>query len=138
MQKFHLLDHTGDLGILVFGETRGALFQHAAEALFNIITDPETIQKQASRDISLDANSIEELLVGWLSEFLFLLDTQGLIFKDFDIHFLKGSRINATAYGEAYDPERHPLNIVLKAVTYHQLTIYQQGGIWTARVIFDV
>jgi SHS2 domain-containing protein len=38
------LDHTGDLGIRVFGRSLPDLFRHAAEALFHVITDPETIR----------------------------------------------------------------------------------------------
>jgi SHS2 domain-containing protein len=40
--------------------------------------------------------------------------------------------------GEAYDPSRHEIKVEIKAVTYHQLTIKQEGGQWVGRVILDI
>jgi hypothetical protein len=38
-KKFRLLDHTADLGILVYGRDLEELFSNAGEAFFDIITD---------------------------------------------------------------------------------------------------
>jgi SHS2 domain-containing protein len=37
-----------------------------------------------------------------------------------------------------YDPQRHPIDTEIKAVTYHQLRIEQREARWEARVIFDL
>ena len=39
-----------------------------------------------------------------------------------------------TLAGEPYDLHKHGLKTLIKAVTYHQLTIVEAGGAWTARV----
>jgi len=44
MQTFRSIDHTGDLGIEVFGDSPRSLFQHAGEAFTDVITHPETIR----------------------------------------------------------------------------------------------
>ena len=49
-----------------------------------------------------------------------------------------GFELEATAAGEPYDPERHPVKIAIKAVTYHQLAVEQTASGWRARVIFDI
>jgi SHS2 domain-containing protein len=138
MDKFELLDHTGDMGIRVFGKSLPDLFRHAAEALFHVITDPETIQSKETRTISLQANDLEELLIDWLNEFIYLFDTQGLLFRDFDLLFLNAQSLEATVRGESYDESRHPIETIVKSATHHQLHIRREKGVWKAQIILDL
>ena len=72
MQKYRDFDHTGDLGVEVFGDSLQALFRHAGEALVNIITDADTIRTRESKAITVQAEGLEQLMVRWLNELLFL------------------------------------------------------------------
>jgi SHS2 domain-containing protein len=138
VRRFRIIDHTGDTGVVVYGKSIAELFGHAAEAFFELITEPGKIRESEFREISVEADELEELLVAWLNEFLYLFDTQGLLFRGFEIVHLDGRRLEATARGEAYDEGRHPIKTLIKAVTYHQLEIRQEKGIWKARIIFDL
>jgi SHS2 domain-containing protein len=138
VRKFDFIDHTGDTGVIVYGKTLEELFQHAAEAFFEILTEPETIREQASLKISLEGNGLEELLVDWLNEFLFLFDTKGLLFRHFEINSLDEHRLKATVRGETYEEGRHPIKGVIKAVTYHQLKIRRERFFWKVQIIFDL
>jgi SHS2 domain-containing protein len=138
MRKFEFLDHTGDLGIRAFGNSLTELFRHAAEALFDVITDPETIRSAEARKIAIEANGLDELMVNWLNEFIYLFDTQGLLFHDFDFLSLTEQALEATVRGEPYDESRHPIKTTVKSATYHQLQIRQVKGIWEAQVILDL
>ena len=79
-RQYEFVDHTGDIGVRVFGQTLPELFQQAAEALTFIITDPETIRIKATRKILLEAKTDEELLITWLNQLVYLFDTEGLLF----------------------------------------------------------
>jgi SHS2 domain-containing protein len=138
MVNFEFLDHTGDLGIRVFGENMTDLFRHAAEALFHVITDPQTIRSAKARKIMIQGNGLNELMVGWLNEFIYLFDTQGLLFYNFDILSLNEQALQATVRGEPYDESRHPIKTTVKSATYHQLRIRQVEGIWEAQIILDL
>jgi SHS2 domain-containing protein len=46
--------------------------------------------------------------------------------------------VRGSLTGEPYDPGRHEIKVEIKAVTYHQLTIKQEGGQWVGRVIVDI
>jgi SHS2 domain-containing protein len=46
---------------------------------------------------------------------------------------LKGS-----VSGEDFDPERHERRLLIKAATYHQLSIERREGQWVTNVIFDI
>ena len=132
------LSHTGDLGILVYGNTVEELFAHAAWAMFDLMTDATTIRPQQTLSIDLTATDLEDLLVQWLSELLYLYDTQRLLCCAFTITTLQPRALSATVAGELFDATRHPIDTEIKAVTYHQLAIESLGTHWQARVIFDL
>jgi len=138
MDKFKFIDHTGDMGILIFGKDPPELFVHAAEGLFHILTDPKKVRKKSTKEISIQANGMEELLVSWLNEFIYLFDTRGLLFSRFQVLTLNDYAIKAIAKGETYEEGRHPIKRTIKGTTYHQLRIFEDGGAWKAQVIFDL
>jgi SHS2 domain-containing protein len=138
MRKFEFVDHTGDLGIRIFGKSLHDLFRHAAEALFHVITDPETILAKESLKIAIEGHGPEELLISWLNEFIYLFDTKGLLFREFEFTSLNEQSLEALVRGEPYDENRHPIKTTVKSATYHQLQIRQEKGGWEAQVILDL
>jgi SHS2 domain-containing protein len=137
-RKYEYIEHTGDLGFKAYGTTREALFSHAAEAFFQAIISLETIQEKEERLIEVEAAALDELMVGWLSELLFLFDTELLLLRRFEITNMKDCGVKATVRGEVMDPARHEIKTGIKAVTYHQLYVKKRGGIWEAQVILDI
>ena len=49
-----------------------------------------------------------------------------------------GWTLAGTLSGEKLDPDRHPIKILIKAVTYHGLEVTRQQGEWHADVVFDI
>jgi len=135
---FEFIDHTGDMGIRMFGKDPETVFEQAGKALFHVITDLDTIQPEENRKIALEADGWEPLLIAWLNEFIYLFDTQGMLFRDFEILSLDEHRIEAAAVGEAYERDRHPIKTTVKGATYHQLLMSRKGGIWVGEVILDI
>jgi SHS2 domain-containing protein len=136
--RFEFVDHTGDLGVRVFGESLPGLFEQAAQALTFILTDPETINLKETRRLLLEAKTDEELLITWLNEFVYLFETKGLLFKTYDVLSVHDHRLEALAQGEIYVEGRHEIKTAVKAATYHQLKIEKHEEVWTAQVIFDL
>ena len=137
-RKFRFIDHTADMGIEVRGESLSLLFQHAAEGLFHIITEPEKIRERQSLKISVRANGLEELLVNWLNELIYLFETRGFLFRRFEVLGLGDYFIEAAAYGEIFEEGYHPILRTIKATTHHQLHVTAGKAGWEARVIFDL
>lgn len=138
MEKFRYLDHTGDLGVEVFGADLGALFRHAGEAFADIMTDPGSVRVRETRKISLTADRVEDLLLKWFNEFIFYFDTEALLFSRFDIRSVDETRIEAGILGEPYDEGRHEIKTTVKSATYHQLAVVRREDGWKAVVIFDL
>lgn len=132
------LSHTGDLGMVAYGQDLPELFAHAAWAMFDLMSDATTIRPQHSVILSVSGTDLEELLVRWLSELLYLYDTQRLLCCTFNFTALEPTRLTATVAGEPLDPDRHPIDTEIKAVTYHQIAVAQVEGRWQAHVIFDL
>ena len=132
------LSHTGDLGMVAYGQDLPELFAHAAWAMFDLMSDATTIQPQHTVTLSVNAVDLEDLLVRWLSELLYLYDTRRLLCCSFHCTLLEPTHLTATVAGEPLDPDRHPIDTEIKAVTYHQIAVAQVEGRWQARVIFDL
>ena len=135
---FEIIEHPADVGIRVYGRDLAALFAHAALGLCSLITDTDTVLERETRSVEVAALDRESLLVAWLSEVLWLIEAEDLLFARFTIESLSDTGLAATAYGEPADPQRHPYRGVIKAVTYHQLQLRQQAGTWSTNIIFDV
>ena len=100
--------------------------------------DSRRIDPRQKRSITVEAPDREALLVSWLGELLFLFETRHFVFGQFTIQSLNPQKIQALGSGEMFDSKKHSLKLAIKAVTYHQLQIWEKKGIWRARVIFDL
>ena len=137
-RKYEFIEHTADLGFRAYGNTLEELFAHAAEAFFEAVVGLETIRERIEKSFETEADALDELMVNWLDELLYVYDTEGFVFKRFEIKTIKENQLKANAAGEVLDPERHAVRAGIKAVTYHQLYVEERNGLWEAQVIFDI
>lgn len=135
---YRVLDHTADYMVEVVAEGESELFSEAARALFDIITDLDTVEPRESVSIQVEAESNEELLVSWLTELLFLYEDQRWLFSRFDARLVEEHRVEAEAWGEKLDAERHPIDREVKAVTYHRMALVRQGKLLKTTIVFDL
>lgn len=133
--RYEEIDHTADVGIRAYGRTVDELFANAAEAMFSLIADLPTVKPVGEVEVRLEAEDLPTLLLRWLSELLYLHETQRLLFSSFEVQVV-GTSLEGRARGEAIDKTRHELKLVIKAVTRHGLTVDPGKGI--AEVIFDI
>lgn len=134
-KRYEQIAHTADVGIAAYGKSMDDLFANAAAGMFSLITDLRRVRKVGEYRVKIKADTPEDLMVAWLSELLYLHETQKLLFKRFDIK-VKGNALHAKIDGEVMDRSRHHLHMVVKAVTYHMIEVNPKKGI--ARVIFDI
>ncbi len=135
--SFRFIDHTADVGVLVSAPTLAGLFETSAFALAELVTSVESLSYRVERQFLLQEDEIETLLVSWLQELLYILETEGLIFGRFQVN-LRDCLLEATAWGEPFDPDIHTMKTEIKAVTYHQLEVVKTDRGWQAQVIFDI
>ncbi|MGR3320113.1 MAG: archease [Candidatus Anammoxibacter sp.] len=149
-KDYELIDHTADLGILVFGNDLNHLFANAANALSDILTDKPKVEDVKTKEIIVTGIDLEQLMINWLQEVLYYYDVYSFLFKRFDVHEIITSKheeeassptsltIKATGFGEIFDHKRHSILTEVKAATYHQIEVKENNGKWQARIIFDL
>jgi SHS2 domain-containing protein len=138
MKRFEILDHTADIGIIVYGEDLKALFENAGEAFFHLITDMKRVRRSVRRRIEIGKESLERLMVDWLSELLYLHDVEYLLFREFKIESVGEDGLRAVVRGEPFQKGVHVIKTEVKAVTYHQIEVRKENGRWRAQIIFDL
>ena len=138
---YRVVDHTADLGIEIQAESVNRLFSEAALAFADCITEVGKIRDRRQRSLRVVSESLELLLVDWLSELLFVFESDGELFSGVEAEVSetdRGWQVVASAGGEEFDEVRHPLKIPIKAVTYHGLAVTRDNDQWYGRIIFDI
>lgn len=143
MNCFRLLEHTTDMGIAAEGESLAALYVQAALGLRQIVTACSYIEPRTELPVEVQGEDREELMVNWLSELLFLLESRRLLPAAFEIDTLEidtpgDCRLRARVAGEEFDPLRHYLEREIKAVTYHRIEVEPTATGWRAQVYVDL
>lgn len=137
--RYESLEHTSEAGIIARGATLAEAFANIAEGMYDLMLELDGVEERESREIALEDQNSEALLVDWLLELLFLTETEGLVFRRFAVDELSETRLRARVWGERFDPERHRShNVVVKAVTHYLLEIGREDGGYRVQVLFDI
>ena len=138
-ERFEFFEHTADIGAHIYGTTLDELFRNAAAALFEAFGSLQKSGTAGQRAVELKAGSLEDLLHDWLSELLYEVEANHILYDEFEFLHLDSRGLKATLHGESIDFARSQTTEEVKAVTYHQLRVEQlPNGTWRATVIFDV
>ena len=130
---------SGDFMFEAGGETLQRLFESCAAATFSAMTDPAKVNSILEHNIAVWADSLEELLVDFLSELIYLKDTEKIFFTETVIDLnIDDISLKAVARGEKIDYGKHEIRADVKAVTYHDLKIAKNDKGYRVRVILDL
>ena len=143
--KFEFFDVTADVGYKAYGNSLANAFENAAIAMFEVITDTSTVKPLIKKQIRLEAEDECAILYDWLSELLFLHDSEYLVFSKFDIKIdskldgdIERYILDASAFGEEFDPSKHERRSEVKAVTFHMMDIKIENLNIILQVILDI
>ncbi len=137
--RYEPLEHTAEAGIVAHGATLAEAFANVAEGMYDLIVELDGVEERETRDLAVEGESPDKLLVDWLLELIFLTETEGLVFRRFQVDELSDTKLRARAWGEPFDPERHHSNnVMVKAVTQYLLEIREEDGGYRVQVLFDI
>ncbi len=141
MKQYEYFPHTADMRFRAYGKTLEDAFANASLAMFNIMLETKKVNPVLERKISVRAKEKESLLFDFLGKFLFLLDSENFalnkvesitIEKKEDAYFLE-SVILGDELSEKYETKTQ-----VKAITYNEMQIKQEKGIWAINAVVDV
>ena len=137
---FTELEHTADRAVEAWGATLPELFVAAAEAMFSVSEELSKIERAQEWGVELEAEAPEDLLRAWLAELLWVSERDLAIPCGFEVEELdeRRWRLKAKAWGGPAPRETPHTGAPVKAVTYHELRVWQAEGVWRAHVVFDV
>ena len=135
VKRFEEIDHTADVAIRAYGHTANELFANTAEGLFSLIVNLDTVEPKGEARVQVTGDDLKNALFRFLSELLFVHETQHVVFRDFEVA-VDGFAVDAVAHGEQIDPKRHELQLNVKAVTYNNMELDIEKG--QATVVFDI
>src|SRR5512141_1963325 len=88
MLPFEYLEHTADVKFRAYGKTPEQMLSNAAAALFKTMVDPARVQILETWKVELEAPELEDLAYQWLSEIVFLFETESAVFASFEVRLL--------------------------------------------------
>lgn len=142
MKKFEWVDHPADTGFKAYGNDLEEAFENAALALSNIIADVEKVEAEEEMNISLTSEDLEALLYDWIDHFIYLFDAKSFIASKFKVEKIsktnKDYQLEAKAWGEKYDSEKHGQGTEVKAMTYHMMDIKDGPDQSYVRAVVDI
>ena len=129
-----------DVAFEAEAKTLEELLIEGAKATFEVMVKLEEVKPKEKREIAIEAESPEKLFFEWIGELIYLKDADYMVFSKFDVKIKKGQKyvLQGTAWGEGIDPEKHTLNVDVKAITYHHFSVTEEKGTWKAFVILDI
>jgi SHS2 domain-containing protein len=135
---YEVLEHTADVGLRIYGGSLPELFANAGLGLVALALEPQEFSEKDRVSLAVSGADVEQLLVNWLSEILYWMDTDGWAFTRFAISQCTPTALNAEGWGERREAGSLTRAVAVKAVTYHQLSVRETQDGFEATVYFDI
>lgn len=135
MKKYEMLEHTADIKIRSYSQDLQELFKNSALGMMDFIFGEGFEQKNIEETdvVEIKADDIEALLVEFLSELNFLINTNYRAYIDFEFEEFEDTHLKAKVWSCPAQAKEY-----IKAVTYHELKIERTDEGWQATIIYDI
>jgi SHS2 domain-containing protein len=138
--KYKFLEHTADAKFQAYGKSLEEAFSNAGLAMFSVMVDSDQVKPAFDEEINVEGEDLKALLYNFLEELLFIYDTKGFILKEIKtIHVSKTEKytLAAVASGDLH-LDQYVITGEVKAVTYSEMNITEENGVFTVQVVVDL
>jgi SHS2 domain-containing protein len=147
---YKFLEHTADVQAECRADTFTGLLEAAARALYSVALNKRHKSTKTSHELFISGASHEEVVIRWLQELVFLLETDGFVAVRFawngsHMEAPEGTltagpyavlTVHCRAEGYFCDPDERAEEV--KGATYHGLNVEKDEDGFTARIVFDL
>ena len=134
MQYKYIKDLTSDVMFEAYGKDLKEVFENAALAMFETIC--HNVEPKDKREVTIKADSIEDLMFAWLQELIAMVDIEEMFFSKFEILSIENNALKANVYGEPLSPGKG--ETVVKAVTNYGYKFEKTNGGYKVTVSLDI
>lgn len=137
---WNIIHHTADAGFEVTADSLEELFSQAGEAFYFLCLE-QTFSRKAHEGseqtcaITIDALDLEELMVSWINELLFLLESDSSAFVPEKVTITRRGEMLLEA--EGFLISLNSPRISVKAATYGGLEIWESPSAFL-RIFLDM
>jgi len=139
-EKFRFLEHTADAKFQAYGRTLEEAFGNAALATASLMWDPASIAGKIRVPLSARGRDLEQLLVRFLEEILYLLESRFFLLgsaEGIKIEKRAGEYALEAVFRGDTNSDAYETHGGVKAVTYNEMNISKNDG-YTVQVVLDV
>lgn len=133
---------TADIAFNAWGSSPEEMFKACSDALLNVMVDnPHEIRNLEHKTIKESNDSLEMLLFDVLQELIYFKDSLQLLLYFDSVDIVKNGKsftFLGDAWGEQINYSKHQLALDVKAVTFHQFRVDNNGGVWNAHIVLDI
>jgi len=130
---FTEIEHTADWALKVWAPDLALLFAQAAEGMYWLMEVGLNPGPRIERVVEVEGADAESRLVNFLSELLYLSESERVGFDRFEVT-IQADHLRAVAYGAPIAVRKKEI----KAVTYHNLAILRSDDRYMVTIVFDV
>jgi SHS2 domain-containing protein len=129
---YEWVEHPAEVELHVEAGSREDVFAEALAAFAELVSRDDGGER-AEHEVTVEAQDDATLLAEWLGELVFLAETDDFVPERLELLELDGTRLRAVVAGHRGRPAH-----LVKAVTYHGLSLARSGDLWRAKVVLDV
>src|SRR3989344_8783777 len=133
MKPYKILEHTADLKIKAFGKDLKELLENVMLGMYKGAGYSGEGEK-TKREIEISSFDLPALLVDFLSEVLYLTETEQEVYQKIQFQECGEKHIKAVLICQKIKK----IETQIKGVTYHDLKVKKIDNRWQAVVLFDV
>lgn len=140
MVKYRFSPHTADAKFRAFGRTLEEAFSHAALAVASLMWEWDRIPHHMTIPVSKEGADLERLLVDFLEEIIYLLDTHRFLLGsagDVSIEQKDGAWSLQAMFKGDTQKDDYEIYGDVKAITYNEIDI-SVGPPYVVQVVVDV
>ena len=135
----HYLDHATDAFVEVTASSLEEAFLLAGKSVVDTTLDMSSVQEKEKHKVTVTGKDLTYLLFNWLEEMVYQLITEGFAVARISLSITqdKEYKLEAMLHGEPIDLQRHGFKVEIKAPTFHQMKIEQDGKVFM-RFLLDL
>ena len=127
------ISHTADWELEVWSPDLASLLEQAARGMYHLTDIKLAHHPQLIRKFEIVFREPETLLIDFLTELIYLIESERIAFNDFNLQ-IQDDQLIALLNGSIIESFAKDI----KAATYHNLEIRESGDGLVANIVFDV
>lgn len=133
LRQFQYHDHTADIIVQGWGQTRAEAFAQVVVGMFNYMSEVDNVELVQMVEVEAKGHDMLDLLFHLLDEYLYMFGTEMVICRRVEVVSFDEEKFHmkTRGYGERMDLKKHEQGTEIKAITMHMMKIISPDQVLT-------